>query len=99
MGMARGKPKTRFAGSPARMESGFLRQIAPPPSQDDTGNPYGGNLIDYPMTLLQSREDYNRIALKTLQSFPGYLFYDSAWPIGVLYPWPIPQANIYELHV
>lgn len=84
---------------PARIESAFLRQLATPPSADDSANPYGGNLIDYPLTLLESREDYNRIALKTLQSFPGYLFYDSAWPLGFLFPWPVPQPNIYELHV
>lgn len=84
---------------PSRIESSFLRQIQAPPSQNSSANPYGRNLIDYPMVLLQSREDYNRIALKTLMSFPGYLFYDSAWPTGLLYPWPVPQPNIYELHV
>lgn len=84
---------------PARIESSFLRQIATPPSANQSANPFGGNLIDYPMVILQSREDYNRIALKTLQSFPGYLFYDSAWPNGLLYPWPVPQPDIYELHV
>ena len=57
------------------------------------------NFIDYPMTLIRSREDYNKIALKSLMSFPGYVFYDSAWPVGVVYPWPVPQANIYELHI
>lgn len=83
---------------PARIESCFLRQLQAPPTTDVI-SPYGGNLIDYPMRILQSREDYNRIALKSLVSFPGYLFYDSAWPQGILYPWPVPQANIYELHV
>lgn len=85
---------------PARIESAFLRQIQSPPSQGEaSANPYGGNLIDYPLTLLQSREDYNRIALKTLQTFPGYIFYDSAWSLGQLFPWPVPQPNIYEIHV
>ncbi len=27
------------------------------------------------------------------------LFYDSGYPLGRLYPWPIMQPNIYELHV
>lgn len=74
---------------PNRIESSFLRQLT-------LSQP---NQIDYPMTLIYSREDYNRIALKQLQSFPGYLFYDSSWTVGILYPWPVPQANIYELHV
>lgn len=74
---------------PDRIESAFLRQLT-------LSQP---NQIDYPLTLIYSMEDYNRIALKGLSSFPGYLFYDSAWPVGLCYPWPIPQANIYGLFV
>lgn len=74
---------------PERVESAFLRQlVASQPNQ-----------IDYPLELLQSWEDYSQIALKGLVSFPGALFYDSAWPLGRAYPWPVPQANIYELHL
>lgn len=62
----------------------------------------GGSLnlnVDFPLEILESREDYSDIALKTLVSFPRYIFYDSAFPIGSVYPWPIPQASIYELHL
>jgi hypothetical protein len=52
-----------------------------------------------PLTVLQAREDYDRIALKQLASFPSYIFYDPVYPAGVLYPWPIPQASIYEIFV
>ncbi len=31
--------------------------------------------------------------------FPSYIFYDSAYPVGYVYPWPIPQANLYEVHI
>lgn len=79
----------KSSARPNQIESSFLRQLT-------LSQP---NQIDYPMTLIRSREDYNRIALKQLESFPGYLFYDSSWPVGVLYPWPVPQASIYELHV
>jgi hypothetical protein len=82
-------PGVAVSARPNRIESSFLRQLT-------LSQP---NQIDYPMTLIFSREDYNRIALKQLMSFPGYLFYDSAWPIGNLFPWPVPQPNIYELHV
>jgi hypothetical protein len=51
------------------------------------------------MRLIQTRNDYNRIALKQLATFPGYVFYDANWPLGYLYPWPVPQPSIYELHV
>ena len=73
---------------PDRIEAAFLRQL-------NTGNLE----IDYPLQIIQARETYNNIALKTLQSFPTYLFYDSDWPTGSLYPWPLPQANIYALYV
>jgi len=73
---------------PDRLEAAFFRQIVQSqPAQ-----------IDYPLELLQSREDYNNIALKQLTSFPSYIFYDSAYPLGVVYPWPIP-SNLYSLHL
>lgn len=56
------------------------------------------NEIDYPLKLIPARETYNQIALKSLNSFPTWLYYDAAFPQGVLYPWPVP-SNIYALHV
>jgi len=73
---------------PDRIESAFFRQY---PQQSQT--------VDYPLEILQSREDYNQIALKGLVSWPTYVFYDADWPLGKVYPWPIPQASIYELHL
>ena len=75
---------------PDRLESAFFRQVinASPPNE-----------IDYPLEILESREDYNRIALKQLQSFSRCIFYDSAWPLGAIYPWPVPQPAIYEVHI
>lgn len=74
---------------PAKLESAFLRQVQ---------NPVG-NQVDYPLTILQSMEDYNNIALKSMQSFPCFAFLDSAWPLSNFYAWPVPQANIYGLYV
>lgn len=75
---------------PDRLESAFFRQIinSSPPNQ-----------IDYNLEILESREDYNRIALKQLTSFSMCVFYDSAFPLGFIFPWPVPQANIYEVHI
>jgi hypothetical protein len=70
-----------------RLESAFLRQT-------NSGLP-----VDYPLEILQSMEDYNRIRLKTLVSFSGGIFYDSGWPTGILYPWPIPLASIYSVFI
>lgn len=74
---------------PDRIEAAFLRQTVP-------AQP---SAIDYPLRLLEAREDYNRIALKTMESFPQWVFYDAAFPAGILYPWPVPQASIYEIHI
>lgn len=78
-----------YAITPDRIESAFFRQITQ--SQP--------NQIDYPLELIESWETYSRIPIKNLQTFPQYLFYDSAYPLGVLHAYPVLQANIYELHV
>lgn len=74
---------------PAKIEDAFLRQL------QNTAP----NQVDYPLELLQSREDYNKIALKSMASFPGAIFYDAAWPLGVLYTYPVPSATIYAIHL
>jgi hypothetical protein len=57
------------------------------------------NLVDYPLMVVHSYEDYSRIGLKQLYSFPEVIFYDNQYPQANLYPWPIPYASIYELHI
>lgn len=74
---------------PDRLRSAFVRQIQTTPP----------NQVDYPLEIIQSREDYNRIALKALVAFPGAAFLDTAWPLANLYVWPVPNANIYEIHI
>jgi len=72
-----------------RLEAAFFRQTIPSVP----------NQIDYPLQIIEARETYNNIALKSLTSFPSYIFYDSAYPVGYVYPWPVPQANLYEVHI
>lgn len=72
---------------PDRIEAAFLRQLI-------TQYP-----VDYPLSILEAREDYNRIQSKSLGTMATYVFYDSAYPTGNVYFWPIPQASIYELHL
>ena len=74
---------------PDRIESAFLRQL-----QNSVPNQ-----IDYPLVSLPSMEDYNRIALKSLVSFPGWFYYDPAWPLGNLNVWPVPNATIYGIFI
>ncbi len=77
------------AQRPAKIESAFFRQIIP----------MSPNPIDYGLTMIDSWEDYSKISLKFLNSFPQFLFYDPGYPLGTLYPWPIPFANEYEVFI
>lgn len=57
-----------------------------------------GSAVDYRIGMIDAREDYARIALKTLSSFPEYAFYDSDFPLGNLFLYPVPNSS-YELHI
>lgn len=76
---------------PDRLEDGcFFRQLI-------TGST--PNQIDYPLQLLESREDYSRIGLKQLSTIPQYIYYDADYPLGRVYPWPVVQTALYEIHI
>lgn len=76
---------------PDRLEYAFLRFL---------NQPFGTTLfVDIPLHIIQSHEDYSRIRVKNVGTLPWQIFYDPVWPVGVLRPWPIPQATLYELHV
>lgn len=74
---------------PDKIEFAFFRQLIP-------GGP---SQTDYPLEILTSWEDYNRIGLKNLGSFPTCAFYSNDFPLGHLYAWPIPQAALYEVFI
>lgn len=80
---------------PDRIEWGYVRLL----NGGGGGSP--GNLpVDIPLDQLYSYEDYAKgVALKTLKTQPMAFFYDSAFPLGKIYPIPIPNdASRYELH-
>jgi hypothetical protein len=72
---------------PNRLEGGFIRQP----------QGAGSTPIDYPLGILESRQDFNRIKLKTMQSLARVAFYDNAWPLGQIHLWPVPQAGLYQI--
>ena len=76
---------------PDRLEYAFLRFL----EQGQTP----ATQVDIPLHIIQSHEEYSRIAVKSIGTLSWRVFYDPVWPIGVLYPWPVPQATIYEIHV
>lgn len=73
---------------PAEINAAFARQVI-------NANP---NQIDYPLMILPSRETYSQIAMKSLQSFPQWVWWDAAWPLGYLFVYPV-ITNQFELHV
>lgn len=74
---------------PDRIEYAFIRQTV-------ASNP---TPIDWPLQILNSYENYAAIAIKTLAASPSeYLFYDSGFPTGKVYPWPLPNSQ-YEIHI
>lgn len=76
---------------PDRLEYAFLRFL-------NSTSP-GSLAVDIPLDIVQSHEDYSRITVKNIGTFPWRIFYDPVWPIGLLFPWPVPQQTIYEIHV
>ena len=74
---------------PDRVETAYVRLLTTPTPSLRT---------DYPLEQILAREDYSRITLKQMQSFPDSFFYDPAYPQGFIYVYPIPTAQ-YELHV
>lgn len=76
---------------PDRLEYAFLRFLSSgQPSQFP---------VDIPIEIIQSHEDYSRITVKNIGSIAWRIFYDPVWPVGLLFPWPIPQSGLYEIHV
>ena len=55
--------------------------------------------VDFPITVLYSREDYNSAMTKGVFGAPYYAFFDSDWPMGKLHLYPVPQAGVYEIHI
>lgn len=55
----------------------------------------GSNPVSYPLLDLFSKENYDRIALKSLNSFPTHFFYDNMWAggLGNIFITPIPSAS------
>lgn len=74
---------------PDKIQAAYFKQI--------TGQA-GSNQVSYPLTPVWSYEDYSRIQLKNLTTWPQYYFYDGAFPNGNVFIWPIPDQT-YEVHL
>ena len=57
----------------------------------------GQTPVSLPLKKIFSYENYIQITVKDLTSLPTRFFYDNAYPLAKLYPWP-KATNQYELH-
>jgi hypothetical protein len=76
---------------PANIQSCFLRQ--------DLGSGPNSFPVDFPMRVLESRQQYDQIALKSLQSWPACIFYDPLIPNATVKVWPIPLQPLFSLYI
>lgn len=76
---------------PANIQSCYLRQ--------NVGSGPNSFPLDFPMRILESRQSYDRISLKSLQSWPASIYYDPTIPNGTLYIWPIPIQTLFSLYI
>ena len=58
-----------------------------------------GQPLDRPLKVIKSHETYSQIALKELAAYPSYVFYDSLFPVGNIYVYPVPPAGQFEIHL
>jgi hypothetical protein len=77
------------AGRPDRISRAYIRII--------TG--VSPNLVDIPIGVIDAREDYAAISIKALQTIPLGVYYETGYPTGQLYFWPVPPAGMYGLFV
>ncbi len=83
-----GPGKYYNAMRPDKVLAAYFKQL-------NTGNTLA---VSYPLRPIWSYEDYARLALKNLNSFPQYFFYDGAYPNGNVFVWPVPSSD-YEIHL
>jgi hypothetical protein len=58
-----------------------------------------GDGYDHPLTVLGARQDFDSIVLKSTQNdYPGWVWYDPAWPSGTLHYYGVPR-QIWTAHL
>ena len=75
------------AGRPDRISRAYIRIIPGVPP----------NLVDIPVEVFDAREDYAAISVKALETMPAAVYYESGYPTGQVYFWPVPPAGMYGL--
>jgi hypothetical protein len=79
-----------YPDRPGSIEAAYIRQL--------TGSSPASLPVDYPLARISSREEWSQISLKQLHSWPSSYFYDPSLPDGLIYIWPVPVQEYFELH-
>lgn len=82
-----------LADRPPRLDGVYARLIS-----GATGT-YNAGPVDFPLVVLNSQTEYNNISLKSLTTFPTAAWYSPDFPFSTVWPWPIPPAHQFDLHV
>lgn len=77
------------AARPDKIQAAYFKQL------NGGGS---SNEVSFPLIPIWSYEDYSLLALKNLNSWPQFFFYDNAFPYGNVFIWPIPSPQ-YEVHL
>lgn len=77
------------AARPDKIQTAYFKQL------NGGGS---SNEVSFPLMPIWSYEDYSLLALKNLNSWPQFFFYDGAFPNGNVFIWPIPGPQ-YEIHL
>lgn len=75
---------------PDKIQAAYFKQL--------NSNNVVANDVSYQLYPIWSYEDYAKIQLKGLNTWPQYYFYDAAFPYGNVFIWPIP-SSAYEIHL
>ena len=76
------------AGRPDRISRAYIRILA---------GAQAPNQVDVPVAVIDSREDYALIGLKSLPTIPAAVYFETGYPTGQVYFWPVPPAAQYGL--
>lgn len=74
---------------PDKINYAYIKQVNPP---------QGNNTVRHPLKPIWSREDFSKIGLPELNSWPAYYFYENNFPYGNVFIWPIPDSQ-FEVHL
>lgn len=76
---------------PGNIQSCYLRQ--------EVGSGPNSYPVDFPMRILESRQQFDSISLKNLASWPALIYYDPKVPVADLYVWPRPVQTLFSLYI